>query len=84
MIRQFLLEELIQKPREHFEEIFSDMAEQGLIKPISPKLLAIEYQAFYIYKFYEKSILLEEIFDFETELNEKGKHVDFFWGFIKK
>lgn len=55
-IRQMLLEELIQNPREKIAFYFERLIRAGKMRALDPMLAAKEYHAFYIYEFYENSL----------------------------
>lgn len=55
-IRQLLLQELIQKPRRAYTSYFAGLLQRGRIRTIDPELAAIEYHAYFIYRFYEMSL----------------------------
>ncbi len=58
-IRLLLLQELIQKPREAFTNYFQQLMDLGKMRRIDPVLAAKEFQAYFIYRFYENSLNLE-------------------------
>lgn len=83
-IRKFLLQEMIQRPRENFEKLFAKLIEHKLIKPLDPKILAKEYQAFSIYQYYENSILIDTgPVDLDQDERDQKEHIRFFWDAIK-
>ena len=84
-IREFLLVEMIEKPRKKFTEIFTKLIEDGSIKPFDPKLLANEYQAFAISQYFRNSILIESSqLDLQKDEAEQNAHLKFFWNAVKK
>jgi AcrR family transcriptional regulator len=57
-VRELLLEELIQRPRDVFAAYFSRLMEAGKMTVADPHFVAKEFHAFFIYRFYENSLSL--------------------------
>ncbi len=55
-IRQMLLEELIQHPREQIAAYFERLISAGKMRAFDPIFIAKEYHSFFIYEFYENSL----------------------------
>lgn len=78
-IRQMLLEELIQYPREKISSYFEQLILAGKMRALDPMLAAKEYHAFYIYEFYENS--LSQNMDYsslEKQEAEREAHLQLF------
>ena len=56
-IREFFKKELLEEPLAGWENIFSIMIENKMIKPVNPRTLAYEYWSFAIFLFFEYFIL---------------------------
>ncbi len=56
-VRRLLLEELIQKPRDAFAAYFSRLMAAGKMTTVDPYFAAKEFHAFFIYSFYESSLM---------------------------
>lgn len=56
-MKRFFKKELLEAPINIWEQIFNDMIERKLIKPVNPRTLAYEYFSFAIYLFFEYFIL---------------------------
>lgn len=83
-IRAFLLVELVEKPRYYFEQYFTKLVEQEVVKPIDPKILTREYQSFLIYQHYTNSLIDSTLIDTDRDEKEREEHFRFFWDAIKK
>jgi AcrR family transcriptional regulator len=83
-IRAFLLVELVEKPRYYFEQYFTKLVEQEVVKPIDPKILTREYQSFLIYQHYANSLIDSTLIDTDRDEKEREEHFRFFWDAIKK
>lgn len=78
-IRLLLLEELIQKPRQMFAQYFSVLMQNGKMRKADPILAAKEYHAYFIYRFYENSLMIDSGEpDFSKDLTEHNAHLDLF------
>jgi len=56
-IREFSKKKLFDAPIKGWEEIFTKMIEEKVIKPVNPKILAYEYFSFTLYLYFEYFIL---------------------------
>lgn len=78
-IRKVLLEELMIKPRGMFTEYFAIQMEAGKLRRMDPAVLAKEYHAYFIYNFYENSLMLDAgQLDSESVQREQEEHVRLF------
>ncbi len=78
-IRQTLLEELIQYPREKISSYFERLIRAGKMRALDPMLAAKEYHSFYISEFYENS--LSQSMDhssIEKQEKEREEHLKLF------
>lgn len=84
-IRNFFLEEFIDKPRKVMEKFMKELMDKGIIRNGNPYLYSQEFQAFAIYKMYEEFMLKDveyiNIDDIEVQINH---HIEFFWNSIRK
>lgn len=78
-INVLLLEELIRKPREAFALYFSKLMELGRMRSLDPILIAKEYHAYFIYRFYENSLAMNySQMDSAQSKAEQNAHVQLF------
>ncbi|MBU5310677.1 TetR/AcrR family transcriptional regulator [Tissierella carlieri] len=84
-IRNFFLEEFIDKSRKVMEKFMKELMDKGIIRNGNPYLYSQEFQAFAIYKMYEEFMLKDveyiNIDDIEVQINH---HIEFFWNSIRK
>ncbi|MDF3001947.1 MAG: transcriptional regulator, TetR family [Bacillota bacterium] len=83
-IREFLLHEMILKPRKQFIRVFEKLIAENLIKPYPAEILAKEYQSFSISRYFENSLINTDLLNLERDQLEQEAHLDFFWNAIKK
>lgn len=85
-IKNFFKKELLEEPINIWEQIFDEMKERKLIKPINSRTLAYEYFSFAIYLFFEYFIL-EYNEDYESfmdlALEKMANHTKFLLEAIK-
>jgi hypothetical protein len=85
-IKNFFKKELLEEPINIWEQIFDEMIEKKLIKPVNPRTLAYEYFSFAIYLFFEYFIL-EYDEDYESfmdlALEKMANHTEFLLEAIK-
>jgi AcrR family transcriptional regulator len=83
-IRLFFLEEYIEKPRAALTELFSLLVARGAIGSADPHLLASEFHAFIMYKYYENYLLRgDSNLDFARMAEEFRAHIAFFCGAVE-
>lgn len=78
-IRAVLLEELIRKPRTIYTNYFEKLIKAGRLKEMDPAMLAIEYHAYFIYRFYENALAVDySQIDFTKLKAEQEEHIRIF------
>jgi AcrR family transcriptional regulator len=78
-IQRVLLEELIQRPRTIYARHFEMLMKRGHLRTMNPTMLAIEYHAYFIYRFYENSLTTDySQIDFDKIKLEQDEHVRLF------
>lgn len=60
-IRQFFVQELIEKPNQILQYALDQMVEHELIDPVDTKVLAEEYNAYLVYLYFEQNFLNERL-----------------------
>ncbi|WMM24924.1 TetR/AcrR family transcriptional regulator [Tissierella sp. MB52-C2] len=84
-IKNFFLEEFIDKPRTVMEKFMRELMDKEIIRDGNPYLYSQEFQAFAIYKMYEEFMLKDveyiDINEIEAQINY---HIEFFWNSIRK
>ena len=60
-IRQFFVQELIEKPNMVLQYALDQMVEKNLIDPIDTRVLAEEYNAYLVYLYFEQNFLKESL-----------------------
>jgi AcrR family transcriptional regulator len=79
-----ILQDMLQLPLAYAETVFAKMIELDLIRPLDPKILAIEYQypvAFMVSTYLMLDYKTPNIKTFQKQFSD---HIDFFWSVIKK
>jgi len=56
-VREFLVQELVEKPNQITQYVFDEMAKQGLIRETDTRVLAEEYNAYIVYLYFEQNFL---------------------------
>lgn len=85
-IKKFFKKELLEQPINIWEQIFDEMIERKLIKPVNSRTLAYEYFSFTIYLFFEYFILeYDENYEsfMDLALEKMANHTDFLLQAIK-
>jgi TetR/AcrR family transcriptional regulator, biofilm operon repressor len=79
-MRELLLSEFFLKPLEGWTSLFEGLIARGHIRPYPPRELAVEFQAFSMSRFYERSLMPDGTpIDAALERRLIERHVDFFW-----
>ncbi len=78
-IRQMLLEELIQYPRDKISSYFEQLMRAGKMRALDPMLATKEYHSFYISEFYENSLSQNKVHSSpEKQEAEREEHLRLF------
>lgn len=56
-VREFLVQELVEKPNQITKYVFDEMTKQGLIRETDTRVLAEEYNAYIVYLYFEQNFL---------------------------
>jgi hypothetical protein len=75
-VSEFFKKEVLEEPLAGWENVFKQMIEKKMIKPVNPRTLAYEYWSFAIFLLFDYTVLHYEE-DFESYLEgglEKMKH----------
>jgi AcrR family transcriptional regulator len=76
-VRQFFVQELIEKPNQVVQFAFDLMLENDLIDPVDTGILAEEYNSYIVYLYFEQNFLNESLSFDEIERKMK-QHNDFY------
>lgn len=82
-VREFFLQELIEKPMKTLKYVLDLMIENGLIEPIDTGMAAEEYDAYVIYLYFELNFLKDSPDPMEIEKRMK-RHNAFFANHVLK
>ena len=84
-IRRFFIEEYIETPRAVMARLFENMIAEGELESADPDLLANEFHAFIMYKYYENYLLRgNESLDLARMAKEFRGHIAFFCDVVKR
>jgi len=76
-VRQFFVQELIEKPKRVLQQAFDQMVQKKLIEPMDTMVLAEEYNAYVVWLYFEQNFLSETINLDEIDRKMK-QHNDFY------
>jgi AcrR family transcriptional regulator len=76
--RKIVLHDLIQEPHKFTEKVLGDMNQRGIIRPLDPKIMAVEFQYPIFSLFMEYLLLKSNNLDTEDVETRLKSHVDFF------
>ncbi|MCE7697529.1 MAG: hypothetical protein K8E24_001270 [Methanobacterium paludis] len=76
--RKIVLHDLIQEPHKFTEKVLDNMNQRGIIRPIEPKIMAVEFQYPIFSLFMEYLLLKSTNLDTENVETRLKNHVDFF------
>lgn len=82
-VRQFFMEELIEKPIQALRYVFDLMVENGAIGTVDTRVLAEEYSSYIIYLYFEQNFLNESLSLDEIE-RKMQQHNDFYADILKR
>lgn len=80
-VREFFIEELIEKPVRTLAHVFDLMMENGMIKNADSGQLAEEYSSYIVYLYFEQNFLKDELSLEEIERSMK-RHNEFYVDYI--
>ncbi|MCE7697531.1 MAG: hypothetical protein K8E24_001280 [Methanobacterium paludis] len=80
--RKIVLHDLIQEPHTFTEKVLDNMNQRGIIRPIDPKIMAVEFQYPIFSLFLEYLLLKSNNLDTENVETRLKNHVDFFLSVI--
>jgi hypothetical protein len=82
--KKIILHALIKEPQQFTENVLEKMVENKVIKPIDPKILAVEFQYPLFTLFLEYLLLRSEDSDTSTVEKAITNHVDYFLDTIRR
>ena len=82
--KNIILHALIKEPQQFTENVLKKMVENKVIKPINPKILAVEFQYPIFTLFLEYLLLRSENSDTSTVEKAISNHVDYFTDTIRR
>jgi AcrR family transcriptional regulator len=80
--RKIVLHDLIQEPHTFTEKVLDNMNQRGIIRPIDPKIMAVEFQYPIFSLFLEYLLLKSNNLDTKNVETRLKNHVDFFLSVI--
>lgn len=82
-VRQFFMEELINKPNQMLQYVLDLMMENGSIDKMDTRVLAEEYNSYILYLYFEQNFLKESP-DLEEIERKMKQHNDFYSHYVLK
>jgi len=82
-VRNFYMEEILNRPVAFYEKVFESMLEKGLIKPYDARILATEYYYTIVAILLERGLLEVDKIDVSPAIKKLFEHVEFFYEAIK-
>ena len=80
--RKIVLHDLIEEPHKFTEKVLDNMNQRGIIRPLDPKIMAVEFQYPIFSLFLEYLLLKSNNLDTKNVETRLKNHVDFFLSVI--